>query len=204
MHWETENLCDWLYCSGLVRTHAIFLRYASVRLILGRKGLSSLMVGCQLIKEAGTKSCITSGKPLVQKDEWTQEELYVSFVSLLTLCLDPPLWAAGHSRCLHQTGKGLPARNHLYCGAENAHHTRLLCWQEWASEWGIEEVTVPWSCLLLWVWKELWKWNLGLPLACPRPLAPFFPLTLGVLPLLLPFLCFPLPSFPSSLKLTSS
>ena len=63
------------------------------------------------------------------------------FVSLLTLCLDPPLWAAGHSWCLHQTGKGLPAWNHLYCGAETPSHPPFLCWQEWASEWGIEETT---------------------------------------------------------------
>lgn len=63
------------------------------------------------------------------------------FVSLLTLCLDPPLWAAGHSWCLHQTGKGLPAWDHLYCGAETPSYPPFLCWQEWASEWGIEEAT---------------------------------------------------------------
>lgn len=123
------------------------------------------------------------------------------FVSLLTLCLDPPLWAAGHSWCLHQTGKGLPARNHLYCGAETPSHPPFLCWQEWASEWGIEEVTVPWSCLPSLSMKGAVEMKSGgYSLACPSPLAPFFPLTLGVLPLLLPFLCFPL-SPPSLLPL---
>ena len=120
------------------------------------------------------------------------------FVSLLTLCLDPPLWAAGHSWCLHQTGKGLPARNHLYCGAETPSHPSFLCWQEWASEWGIEEVTVPLSCLPSFSTKEAVEMKSGdLVLGLSIAPAPFFPLTLVALPLLLCLLCFPL--LPSSL-----
>lgn len=72
--------------------------------------------------------------------------------SLSTLCLDSSLWAACHSRCLHQTGKRLPAWDHLYCGAETPSHPPFLCWQEWASEWGRAEVTstlilspLPWE-----------------------------------------------------------
>lgn len=39
---------------------------------------------------------------------------------------DPALRAAGHPRRLHQTGEGLPARDHLHRGAEAAPHPAVL------------------------------------------------------------------------------